>query len=218
MRISSDDIRVMDKIKRLNLINSITGIKPANLIGTISEDNVSNLAVFSSVVHLGSNPPLIGMISRPDKEVPRHTLENIKSHGYYSINHLPIHLTKNGHYTSAKFPAGVSEFDKCGFTEEYVAEYKVPLVKESNIKMILKHKEYIKIETNGTIMIIGEVVELMLADGLMNEEGILDLEQASTAGISGLNSYYKLQKIATYPYARVNELPDFVNGSSGKAS
>ena len=32
---SKDDIEQMPRIKRLNIINSITGIKPANLIGSI---------------------------------------------------------------------------------------------------------------------------------------------------------------------------------------
>ena len=43
----------MDKIKRLNIVNSITGIKPGNLIATMSKENETNLAIFSSVVHLG---------------------------------------------------------------------------------------------------------------------------------------------------------------------
>ena len=53
------DIFNLDKVKRLKLINSITGVKPANLIGTRSSDGITNLAIFSSIVHLGSNPPLI---------------------------------------------------------------------------------------------------------------------------------------------------------------
>ena len=56
------DIKSMSKIFRLNLINSITGIKPANLIGTKSKDNLENLAIFSSVVHLGSNHALLGPV------------------------------------------------------------------------------------------------------------------------------------------------------------
>ena len=42
------NILEMDKVKRLNIVNSITGIKPGNLIGTISNDNFPNLAIFSS--------------------------------------------------------------------------------------------------------------------------------------------------------------------------
>ncbi len=46
----------------------MTGIKPANLIGTISKNQVSSLAIFSSVVHLGSNPALLGFVLRYPKE------------------------------------------------------------------------------------------------------------------------------------------------------
>ena len=67
----------LGKIPRLNLINSCMGYKSANLIGTISKDGRPNLAVFSSITHLGSDPALIGFILRPTT-VPRHTYSNIK--------------------------------------------------------------------------------------------------------------------------------------------
>ena len=40
-------INEMDKVFRLNLINSCTGYKSANLIGSISNEGINNLAVFS---------------------------------------------------------------------------------------------------------------------------------------------------------------------------
>ena len=46
---------------------------------------------------------------------------------------------------------------------------------------------------------------------LLNKKGYIDLEKANTTGISGLNSYYKLEKITSFPYARVSEIPDFKN-------
>ena len=55
MKLYRDDIINLDRFYRINLINSITGIKPANLVGT--KNNISeNLAIFSSLVHNGSNP------------------------------------------------------------------------------------------------------------------------------------------------------------------
>ena len=49
--ISKQDLNAMDRIYRLNLINSCTGYKSANLIGTCSDDgrlNISNnVAVFT---------------------------------------------------------------------------------------------------------------------------------------------------------------------------
>ena len=87
MTYSEESLKTLNKIYRLNLINSITGYKPANLIGTKSKNGVTNLAIFSSVIHLGSNPALIGIVTRPNT-VPRHTYKNIIDTKYFTINHI----------------------------------------------------------------------------------------------------------------------------------
>ena len=206
---NEEDILQMPKVKRLNIINSITGIKPANLISTIDERNRHNLAIFSSVVHLGSNPALIGFILRPQQKIRRHTHENILENGYYTINHLPNHKTLEGHYTSAKFDKETSEYDVCHFTPEFQHEFPVPYVKESFLKMGLKHVESIPIKYNGTVMIVGKILQVYVAKSSLSEEGYINLEEAKSVGISGLNTYYDLKKIASYPYARPHELPHF---------
>ena len=206
---SEEDILQMPKVKRLNIINSITGIKPANLISTIDERNRHNLAIFSSVVHLGSNPALIGFILRPQEKIRRHTYENILENGYYTINHLPNHKTLEGHYTSAKFDKETSEYEVCHFTPEFQHEFPVPYVKESFLKMGLKHVESIPIKYNGTVMIVGKILQVYVAKSSLSEEGYINLEEAKSVGISGLNTYYDLKKIASYPYARPHELPHF---------
>lgn len=204
---TKDDIAAANRIQRLNIINSITGIKPANLIGTRSALGQSNLAIFSSVVHLGSNPPLLGMITRPEGEVRRHTYENLKETGFYTINQVPSHMTEQAHYTAAKFPEDASEFEGCGFEEVYLKDFQAPFVKESPLKIGLQYEQSIPIEANGTILVIGSVQLLEVADEAISTEGYIDLEVLGTAGISGLNSYYKLQKVGEYPYARVSEVP-----------
>ena len=206
---SEEDILQMPKVKRLNIINSITGIKPANLISTIDERNRHNLAIFSSVVHLGSNPALIGFILRPQQKIRRHTYENILENGYYTINHLPNHKTLEGHYTSAKFDKETSEYDVCHFTPEFQHDFPVPYVKESFLRMGLKHVESIPIKYNGTVMIVGKILQVYVAKSSLSEEGYINLEEAKSVGISGLNTYYDLKKIASYPYARPQELPHF---------
>lgn len=207
MLLNKKEINELDRLYRLNLINSITGIKPANLIGTLSASGQPNLAIFSSVVHMGSNPPLIGCLSRPADHVDRHTIHNIQTTQQYTINHLPMHMIKNGHYTSAKFPREASEFEKCKFTEEYLGGFKMPFVKESNIKMGLTLVEMINIKSNGTVLIIGEIQILEVDDSALTSEGYINLQNAESVGISGLNSYYSLKHIANYEYAREDELP-----------
>jgi len=209
MHLKKEDIQNTERIKRLNIINSITGIKPANLIGTISNDGKTNLAIFSSVIHLGSNPALIGFILRPDRAAGQHTFDNINENGLYTINHIHESFIEQAHYTSAKFGRDESEFDKCALTEEFIADHKAPFVKESTLKLGMKIVQTIPIELNGTVLIIGEVEHLIIPDSAMDEQGQIDLSQPNDVGISGLNTYYKLEKIAQFPYARPNALPDF---------
>ena len=208
IHLNKQEIKSKGRIERLNLINSITGIKPANLIGTISAEGEPNLAIFSSVVHLGSDPAILGFNVRPSGPVRRHTLENILSTGWYTINHVHQSFIEQAHYTSVKFDKGVSEFDKCGFTEQYLEDFKAPFVKESRLKIAMKFCEQLPISINDTCLIIGEVQHLILPDDAVDHEGHVNLSVSESVGISGLNSYYQLNKLDQFPYAREGELPD----------
>lgn len=205
---TKEDIEQLERITRLKIINSVTGIKPANLIASIDNKGQSNLAIFSSVVHLGSNPALLGFVSRPQTADVGHTHRNIQENGVYTINHIHPRFIKNAHYTSAKFDASVSEFKRCNLSEEYIMNFKAPFVKESTFKMGMRFKEALDIKQNGTVLIIGEIEHLILPDTAIVDDDI-DLEATSSVGISGLNSYYSLRKIEKHPYVRINEVPEF---------
>jgi len=209
MYLSKQDIENTDRVKRLNLINSVSGIKPGNLIGTKSNNGQTNLAIISSVVHLGSNPAYFGFIMRPQKEVRRHTYENILETGHFTINHIHTSFIDRAHYTSAKFDKSVSEFEACGLTEEYKEDFHAPFVQESLLKIGLKRVEVLPIRVNDTIMVVGQLEHLFLPDDAMDARGYLDLGNMDNVGISGLNSYYTLNKVDEFPYARVTETPDF---------
>ncbi|MCS7053720.1 MAG: flavin reductase, partial [Ignavibacterium sp.] len=86
MIITKEKILDFERRYRINFVNSLSGFKSANLIGTISKSGITNLAIFSSVIHVGANPPLIGILFRP-LSVPRHTYNNIKETGCFTINH-----------------------------------------------------------------------------------------------------------------------------------
>ncbi|MBC7640926.1 MAG: flavin reductase, partial [Flavobacterium sp.] len=100
--ISKTDISTMDKVRRLNLINSCTGYKSANLIATKSVEGIANVAVFSSITHLGSNPAMLGFIVRPTT-VPRDTYKNIKETGFFTVNHISSEMIADAHHTSASY-------------------------------------------------------------------------------------------------------------------
>ena len=65
------------------------------------------------------------------------------------------------------------------------------------------------IELNKCIMVIGSIHHLWVDNVAVEDDGQINLELLDDVGIGGLNSYYNLKRIAQFPYAKVNELPDF---------
>ncbi len=112
------DIEKLPHLNKINLINSATGYKSANLIGTKSRDGISNLAIFSSVTHFGSAPAIYGFVLRPTT-VRRNTYDNIMESGIFTLNPVFEEYIADAHHTSAKYPIEISEFDKTNFEEEY---------------------------------------------------------------------------------------------------
>ena len=201
MKIVNENILALEKHYRTNLVNSLTGFKSANLIGTISSEGKTNLAIFNSVIHVGANPPALGFLMRP-VSVERHTYNNIKETGYYTINHINKDIVKQSHQTSANYDKGVSEFDECGLTPEFNETLNAPYVKESKIKIGLKFAEEQEIKFNRTIFIVGEIVEIILPGDVVAKDGYVDIEKAGTIAISGLDNYHETKSIARLYYAK----------------
>jgi len=197
---NSKDIDQLERIYRINLINALSGFKSVNLIGTKSKTGQSNVAVFSSVIHMGSNPPLLGFIMRPLPN-QRDTYPNIKDRGFYTINHVTTDIFEKAHQTSAKYDKGVSEFEKCGLTEEYVDDFVAPFVKECNVKMGLSYVEEYPIKANDTILIIGKIEKLILPEESLEESGHLNIHDSNSLTMSGLDTYFKVEKLKRMPYA-----------------
>ncbi|MEZ8743905.1 flavin reductase [Vibrio sp. 10N.261.49.A5] len=203
MTLSRQDIQAMDQRERARLINSLSGFKSANLIGTCDKQRLENLAVVSSVVHLGSNPPLLGFIIRP-AESRRHTLENILETQHFTINSIGAGFVQKAHQTSARYPKSVSEFNAVGLTPYYDDVFPAPFVLESPLKIGLAFKEQITIESNQTQMLIGEVVTIHAPKRAVMPDGYLDLEALDLVTISGLDSYHVTQRLHRLSYAKPN--------------
>ncbi|PML46396.1 flavin oxidoreductase [Vibrio tasmaniensis] len=203
MTLSRQDIQAMDQRERARLINSLSGFKSANLIGTCDKQGLENLAVVSSVVHLGSNPPLLGFIIRP-AESRRHTLENILETQHFTINSIGAGFVQKAHQTSARYPKSVSEFNAVGLTPYYDDVFPAPFVLESPLKIGLAFKEQITIESNQTQMLIGEVVTVHAPKRAVMPDGYLDLEALDLVTISGLDSYHVTQRLHRLSYAKPN--------------
>lgn len=201
---TKDDIINLPGLERMHLINSCGGVKSANLIGTISKQGITNLAVFNSVIHLGSNPPMLSFMLRPTT-VERQSYNNFKEKSHFTVNHIHESFIDKAHQTSAKYDEDVSEFNEVGLTEEYLKGFEAPFVKESKIKMGCTYVNEYFIKEHGCRLIIGEIQHLLVEDGIQGKDGFLDLTQANSAGIIGLDGYVKTELIERFEYARPNK-------------
>jgi flavin reductase (DIM6/NTAB) family NADH-FMN oxidoreductase RutF len=194
----------LDKNKRVHFINSLGGYKSVSLIGTSDLEGNENLAIFSSIFHIGANPPLIGLIFRPSPP-ERNTFNNIIDTGFYTINHINESIYRQAHQTSARYNQTESEFEITNLKPEYKDNFFAPYVAESNIQLGIEFKEKITIPINNTTMIIGEITQIYIPENCLSEDGFVDIEKANSITCSGLDSYHKTVQLDRLSYAKPNQ-------------
>jgi flavin reductase (DIM6/NTAB) family NADH-FMN oxidoreductase RutF len=201
-----NDFPALSPRYRATLLNSVGGYKSLCLVGTTNGEAtpLNNLAVFNSIFHLGASPPLIGMVIRPDNgEADRHTLWNIQKTGVYTLNHVLSDFHARAHQTSAKYEAGVSEFEACGFTPTFKVGFAAPFVGESKVQMGMILREIMPVPLNGTTIIIGEMVSLSVPNDAVDTDGFVDITKAGSIASVGLDGYAKGKLLSRQPYAKV---------------
>lgn len=201
MNFNQSHISAMEKRYRTTFINSLPGYKSLHMLGTVNKEGLSNLGLFNSIFHIGANPPLLGMVFRPDS-IEHDSLENIKQTKQYTLNNVLPDWFKQAHQTSARFPSGVSEFEPCGFKEYYLDSFKAPFVAESSVKIGLELREIIDISLNNTKILIGEIVHVILNEEIIGQDGYVDHTLAGTITVAGLDSYFLPQGLGRLPYAK----------------
>jgi flavin reductase (DIM6/NTAB) family NADH-FMN oxidoreductase RutF len=201
MIINKEGIEQFEQRYRTAFINSLAGFRQAVLVGTRSESGLTNLAIFNSLIHLGASPSLFGLISRPDS-VQRHTLQNILETKEYTLNYIRAGLYEKAHQTSARYDRNISEFDKAGFTASYYPGCKAPFVKEAIVRIAMKFEESIPIPLNGTILIIGSIIQVDIPSLLVSSDGFINLSEADVLISQGLDAYFVSKHIGRLPYAK----------------
>ena len=196
-----NDLEEMSKIYRLNLVNSITGYKSAQLVGTQSTDGKKNLAIFSSIVHLGSDPAYLGFILRPTTE-PRHSYANLKSTGIFTLNTITKDQIDDAHHTSAKYPKEVSEFDKTNFQVEKKNSWGAPFVKGAPIQMGCQYQNEYHIKENNTLLIVSSIEHIYISKPLILNDGYVQLDKGNIISINGLDGYALPKLLKRMSYAR----------------
>lgn len=207
LHFTKEDFTKWERFYRANLLNSLSGFKATHLVATINAQGIPNLSLFHSVVQLGADPALIGMVNRPISATP-HTLANIENTGKWTLNSVHAEILEKAHKCSAKYPDGINEFTATGLTAIFKDDCTVPVVAESAVQYALKLVEIIPIKHNNTFFIIGSIEHLWVQEDLLGEDGFLHTEKAGIITSTGLDAYYTTQLVARYAYAKPGKSPD----------
>ena len=209
--IDKQRLQSLDTRQRAALVNSLPGFKPVVLVGTVNDDNLTNLCVINSCFHLGADPALMGMIIRPAPQGrERHTLNNILAIETYSVNAVTDVMAQRAHHTSAKFTRDQSEFDACGFAERWNENFTAPFVSESPLQLGLRLMEHVPLTINGTHLIIGSVEQIHLSDHAQRDDGSLDLQSMDIVAGVGLDAYHTVNTGQRFSYAKPDEPPELI--------
>lgn len=209
-RVSEAEILRFEERYRAAFINSLSGFKSANLIGTIDQQGLTNLSIVSSAFHLGASPALMGLIIRPDRAA-RHTLDNLRETKVCTLNHVQEKIIMAAHQTSARYEKEQSEFHACGLTEEFQDNHQAPFVKESQVKMALELVREIELTENGAHMLILKIKDVYLPAECIEKNGAVDIERAGSTTVSGLDSYHQTSRVGRLSYAKVDKSPSWLD-------
>lgn len=204
---SSEQINALDSGFRRNLINSLSGYKSLNLVGTKSESGKTNLAPFSQIIHLGAYPAFVGILFRPHT-VKRDTLENILETGFFTLNHVTPEFFKEAHWAAANWEQ--SEFEATGLKEEYKKDFFAPFVKGSPVQLGCKFVESQTLQVNQTVFLIGSIEHVFVHEKGLVEDGSLDLNELKTVTVSGLDDYHTGKRLARLAYPKPNKFPELI--------
>jgi flavin reductase (DIM6/NTAB) family NADH-FMN oxidoreductase RutF len=206
MHLDREGIEGLEKRYRAALINSLSGCRAAVLVGTADRAGHSNLAIMSSLVHIGSHPPLLGLVLRPDS-VERHTLENIRETGVYTVNHVHRDFLAAAHQTSARYPREQSEFAATGLEALWRGDFAAPYVAASPVRLGLELRDELRLEINATHLLVGEIMRIDCPDGALGADGGLDPAACDCVAVAGLDRYYRPDLLTHLAYAKPDRAP-----------
>lgn len=203
MHIHQQQIEQLEQRYRTTFINSLAGYRQAVLVGTKSTSGQTNLAIFNSLIHLGANPALFGLICRPAPEgVQRHTQQNILDTGEYTLNYVTADFMQQAHQTSARYPETESEFQRVGFGEHYLPGFSAPGVEQAVVRIAMQFRQLIPIPLNDTALIVGSISQVQCNGVEVQPDGFVNLEPAQVLISQGLDAYFTGSALGRLPYAK----------------
>lgn len=142
--------------------------RPIALVTTLSETGIVNAAPYSQFVIIAVDPPLLGIVAGQGAQGDKDTLRYIRQNGEYVINTVPESLAHQVQTCAEPVPPDVSEVDLAGLNLAPSKLVKPPRIRESRLQFELKLHQLVDFGVRKSTLIVGEVVLVHAAPGVLN--------------------------------------------------
>lgn len=216
MELTPQDLAAADRYK---LLIGLIVPRPIAFVSTISTDGRTNLAPFSFFCGVGSEPMMLafcpatggGDAEGSDKD----TLRNARpanpdnpadgGTGQFVVNIVTEAIARQVAACAEALPYGDSEFDLSGLTPIASSVVKPPRVAECPAALECVTRQIV--ETNPGVpssgnLVLGEVVRVHAAEGLLNDRHHTDPERLAAFGRMGGPSYCTTRDRFDLPWGR----------------
>jgi flavin reductase (DIM6/NTAB) family NADH-FMN oxidoreductase RutF len=208
MEIKPEKLPISDRYKLM--IGSIVP-RPIAFVSTISPGGALNLAPYSFFNGVGSNPMTLVFCPANDREgEEKDTLRNCKpmgegGTGQFVVNVASEPFIREVAAAAEPLPYGESEFDFTGLTPVPSTVVKPPRVKESPLAFECETLQVIRTNPGapaGGNLVLGRVVHLYAADGLVSKDYHVDADRLAAIGRMGGLSYCRSRDRFELPRGR----------------
>lgn len=183
------------------LIGVITP-RPIAWVSTISPAGITNLAPFSFFNGVAASPPTIvfSVVNRRDGS-KKDTVLNVEATGEMVVNIVSYAEREPMNATSEELPYEVSEFEKCGVAAIPSERVKPPRVAASPAQLECVLHQIVRVGEGplASNLIIGRIVLIHLADGLLDDKGRIDPRALDSIGRIGGTGFARTTDLFSLP-------------------
>ncbi|HRK02695.1 MAG TPA: flavin reductase family protein [Oligoflexia bacterium] len=174
------------------LLTSSIGPRPIAFVSTSNKNSVPNAAPFCFFMGVTPSPPTIAFSVMRRGETKKDTIRNIENTRDFVVNIVDENLANAMNMASGSYPPDMSEFDVTGLTPLKSELVTAPRIAESPIQLECKLKSILDLGDVQASIVIGEIVCFHFKDGLLSDDGVVDIQKLRPIGRINENVYVRV--------------------------
>lgn len=200
------DPELISPAERYKLLIGAVVPRPIAYVSTASPDGRNNLAPFSFFNAIGGSPMLLMFCPANNAEGgEKDTLRNADATGEFVVNIASEAYERTVAASAEALEYGESEFELVGLTPAPSTRVRPPRVAESPLSFeceTVRVDRFARGRPGGANIVIGRVVFVHAADGLVNERFHVDADMLGAIGRMGGREYCRTRDRFEMPVGR----------------